>query len=176
MITPTIIKKMRTDAGLTQSELAKLVKVSQAHIAKIENNKVDPRLSTVNKILNVLSTKTKRLCGHIMTEKIFTVNKEDGVKEGIRIMQVRDISQLPVVDDGNIVGVLTEWDIMNHLDDLNEKTVSQTMGEPLPQVAFSTPVESVQSLFEIYPAIIVTKKGKPAGIITKSDLIRTRTE
>lgn len=50
-----MIKKMRIEAGLTQNELARMIGVSQAHIAKIENEKVDPRLSTINKILQVLS-------------------------------------------------------------------------------------------------------------------------
>ena len=41
--------------GVEQRQLAELVGVSQAHIAKIEKESVDPRLSTVNKILKVLT-------------------------------------------------------------------------------------------------------------------------
>ena len=61
IIKGSILRKMRLEAGLTQSQLAKLVGVSQAHIAKIEGEKVDPRLSTVNKILEVLTSKNVRL-------------------------------------------------------------------------------------------------------------------
>ncbi|MCK4313359.1 helix-turn-helix domain-containing protein, partial [Candidatus Bathyarchaeota archaeon] len=50
VITRTVLKKLRIKAGLTQKRLAELAGVSQAHIAKIEQGKVDPRLSTVNKV------------------------------------------------------------------------------------------------------------------------------
>jgi predicted transcriptional regulator len=176
MITPAILKKMRKDAGMTQLELSAAVNFSQAHIAKIEGGKVDPRLSTVNKILNVLSGRTKTLCGDVMTEKFFTVKPSDKVTDAVLIMQRRDISQLPVVDGCNMVGVMTESDVMSQLDDIENKLVSQVMSKPLPQVEFSTPLDSIKSLFDVYPAIIITRSGKPIGILTKSDLIKARTE
>ncbi|MEM2355857.1 MAG: helix-turn-helix domain-containing protein, partial [Candidatus Bathyarchaeia archaeon] len=46
IITGSTIKKLRLEAKLTQKKLAELVGVSQAHIAKIEQGRVDPRLST----------------------------------------------------------------------------------------------------------------------------------
>lgn len=176
MITSEILKKMRKDANMTQIDLAKSVGVSQAHIAKIENNKVDPRLSTVNRILKVLSSKTTQLCKHVMTRNIITTSSSDRATKAVKIMNSKDISQLPVVDNGSIIGVITEADVMTHLDDIETKTVLQVMSKPLPQIDFTTPTDSIKSLFDIYPAVIITKKGEPIGIITKSDLIRTRTE
>ncbi len=55
IVTGSIIKKLRIEAGLTQRQLAELARVSQAHVAKIEKGRVDPRLSTVNRILQVLT-------------------------------------------------------------------------------------------------------------------------
>ena len=54
IITGKYMRQLREEAGLSQTELARLAKVSQAHIAKIEGEKVDPRLSTVNRILFIL--------------------------------------------------------------------------------------------------------------------------
>ena len=48
MITGKYIKGLRVEAGISQTELARLADISQAHIAKIETEKVNPRLSTVN--------------------------------------------------------------------------------------------------------------------------------
>lgn len=49
--TPEDLKKKRIELGLTQSDLAKRAGVSQPLIARIEMSDVDPRLSTVSKIL-----------------------------------------------------------------------------------------------------------------------------
>ena len=44
----------RKDKGLTQAELDALCGVNQTHIARIENSRADPQLSTILKILRPL--------------------------------------------------------------------------------------------------------------------------
>ena len=44
----------RTDAGMTQDELEKLTGVKQSMIARLENNGMDPQLTTILKILRPL--------------------------------------------------------------------------------------------------------------------------
>lgn len=44
----------RKEKGVTQAELNALCGVNQTHIARIENNKADPQLSTILKILRPL--------------------------------------------------------------------------------------------------------------------------
>ena len=44
----------RKERGLTQAELDALCGVNQTHIARIENNKSDPQLSTILRILRPL--------------------------------------------------------------------------------------------------------------------------
>lgn len=53
-IDPREIRKIRKELGITQEELAKKAGVTQAYIAKLEAGKVDPRLSTLNRILQAL--------------------------------------------------------------------------------------------------------------------------
>lgn len=48
------ILEARKDAGLTQTELEELTGVKQTFIARLENNKMDPQLTTVLKILRPL--------------------------------------------------------------------------------------------------------------------------
>ncbi|MHA1431033.1 MAG: helix-turn-helix domain-containing protein, partial [Candidatus Freyarchaeota archaeon] len=50
--TPEDIKRLRKKVGLTQTELAEKAGVSQSLIARIESGSVDPRLSTLQRILN----------------------------------------------------------------------------------------------------------------------------
>jgi len=59
------IKRLRQKVGLSQTALAKKAGVSQAHIAKIESGKVDPRFSTVEKILQCLKEEEKDHCNNI---------------------------------------------------------------------------------------------------------------
>ena len=44
----------RKDAGITQAELGELSGVKQTFIARLENNKTDPQITTVLKVLRPL--------------------------------------------------------------------------------------------------------------------------
>ncbi|ADY56939.1 helix-turn-helix domain protein [Syntrophobotulus glycolicus DSM 8271] len=48
------ILSARKEKGMTQAELDALCGINQTHIARIENNKADPQLSTIFKILRPL--------------------------------------------------------------------------------------------------------------------------
>jgi len=98
MITGKLIKKMREEAGLTQEKLAKATGITQAHVAKIENEKVNPTLSTINSILSVLQTNKKIKCKDFLTKKIISVKPEDSVNYTVMLMKKNDISQIPVID------------------------------------------------------------------------------
>jgi predicted transcriptional regulator len=52
--TPADLKRARFDAGLTQGELADRIDMSQAMLSRIENDDVDPTLSTVRKIAEAI--------------------------------------------------------------------------------------------------------------------------
>ena len=49
----------------------------------------------------------------IMTKKPYTVSPRTPVEEAALIMREKKIGALPVVDDGNLVGILTETDILD---------------------------------------------------------------
>ncbi|MEM2850330.1 MAG: helix-turn-helix domain-containing protein [Candidatus Bathyarchaeia archaeon] len=55
LITPEDIRRLRKLFKLTQRELAIRAGVSQSLIARIEAGTVDPRLSTLGKIMRVLT-------------------------------------------------------------------------------------------------------------------------
>ncbi|RLE74581.1 MAG: hypothetical protein DRJ44_07250, partial [Thermoprotei archaeon] len=54
LLTPKELRELRKRAGLTQKELARRAGVSQSLIARIESGSVDPRLSTLRRILQAL--------------------------------------------------------------------------------------------------------------------------
>lgn len=172
LVRGSILKKMRLEAGLTQTQLAKMAGVSQAHIAKIEGEKVDPRLSTVNKILQVLVGGKGKKCGEIMTRGVITANPQDKISKVSEIMVRHAISQLPVLDGDTVIGMITEEGIVRNLDPrIADETVKKTMEPPLPTVPEDTDISMIRPLLEAHPGVLVTRKGKLVGIITRSDLL-----
>jgi len=174
IITGSLLKKMRLEAGLTQSELARLVSVSQAHIAKIEGGRVDPRLSTVNKILQILTSKQRgKKCGDIMTREVITVTPKEKIRKVSEIMVKHGISQIPVVDDGKVIGMITEEGIVRNLSsNIAEEPVEKIMEPPLPTVSEDTDVSVIKPLLGVHPGVLVVKRGELVGIITRSDLLK----
>lgn len=57
--------------------------------------------------------------GEVMTPNPRTLRPDDGVAFAINWMAVEGFRNVPIVDDsGRLLGVLTVWDIMRHLDEV----------------------------------------------------------
>jgi predicted transcriptional regulator len=174
LVTGVHIKKLRIAAGLTQKKLAKLAGVSQAHIAKIEQGKVDPRLSTINKIVAVLTESKREKCRDIMTEGVLFAKPNNSVLKVSETMVRHGISQMPVVDSGRVVGAITEESIIRNLnEEIAEKKVRNIMNVALPMVPEETPIDTIRPLLEKHQGILVTRGKEIVGIITRSDLLKT---
>lgn len=167
------IKKLRMERGLSQTELARLADISQAHVAKIESGKVDPRLSTVNKILLVLSKKESiaKRCRDIMS-RVMSAGMETPIKKIIAIMKSSGFSQMPVVEKGRQVGSISEETLLRNIDrKLGKLRAKDIIDKPFPIVDSSDTVVVIPPLLDTHPAVLVSEKGKIVGIITKSDLL-----
>jgi CBS domain-containing protein len=56
--------------------------------------------------------------GDVMSSPVVTIGPDVPVSEAVETMLVRKFGCLPVVDDGTLVGLVTETDCLRHLDDL----------------------------------------------------------
>lgn len=175
IVTGDYIKKLRKERGLSQTELARLTNISQAHIAKIENERVDPRLSTVNKILLILSKRERIvICSEVMS-RVMSVRPETQVKKIIAIMKSSGFSQLPVIDRGRQVGVISESTLLHNMDkNLDRLEARDILDKPFPIVDSEDTTDILPPLLDIHPAVLVSEKGKIVGIITKSDLLEMK--
>jgi len=174
IITGFTLRKLRTEAKLTQKKLAELVGVSQAHIAKIEQGKVDPRLSTVNKILKVLTESKEKRCKDIMTRGVIFAKPSDSILKVSEIMVRHAISQMPVLNGFKVVGTITEEGIIRKLgSNIAEEKVENIMDPPLPTVSEDTSISAIRPLLERRQGVLVAKGRKIVGIITRSDLLKT---
>jgi len=182
---PEDIKRLRKKVGLTQTELAKLAGVSQSLIARIEKGTVDPRLSTLKRILEAIKlvemrAKTAKTARDVMYSPVITIKHKEKVKKAIELMEKYAISQLPVVNDNDIpIGSITESTVLKKIltedpEKIFQLRVEEIMEESFPTITPSTNIKDIQELIlKKYPAVLVMEKGKIVGIITKIDLITT---
>jgi Zn-dependent protease len=52
----------------------------------------------------------------IPADRVVTVTPDTGLVEGLRLMQEHDVQQLPVLDAGTIVGMLTRGDVLRRIE------------------------------------------------------------
>ncbi|MCG3107872.1 hypothetical protein L3N51_00142 [Metallosphaera sp. J1] len=168
---------MREMAGLTQTELAKRVGVSQSLIAKIEKGKIDPKLSVVRKILDELTPliEVSEVAVNLMHSPVISAKMDDRVKDVVELMESNNISQVPVVNSGGkLMGMIYDYILMRKLalpSSRNLKAVDVMAPLP-PLVNSSTPVNQVMKLLTRYSVTLVVEGDLiPLGIITRSDLI-----
>jgi len=172
-ITNDLLKRLRLEAGLTQERLAELVGVSQAHVAKIERGKVDPRLSTINRILKALNESKRRKCKDMMSRGVICAKRKDRVLDVSDRMVRHGISQVPVIDGNRVVGTVTEESIMRRLGSgIVGETAESVMVAALPVLDEEVDIEKIRGLLKIHQGVLVTKSRKIVGIITRSDLLK----
>jgi predicted transcriptional regulator len=170
--TPQDLKERREALNLTQSSLAEMADVSQPLIARIEGGDVDPRLSTLRRIVNALQEAEGDVvrARNLMNEDLASVAPDDAVREAERTMEEEAFSQLPVLQAGLPVGSISHGDIIDAGENVGELPVSEVMSESFPTVAPEATVDEVRSLLEYYKAVVVTGGGEAAGIITEADI------
>ncbi len=170
------IKKRRQKAGITQQQLAKEAGVSQSLIAKIESGLIDPAYSKVEKIKEAL-TRTERKeelkAKQVMNKKVWLAKPSDNIIEAVKLMSSKEISQMPVIDKNNIIGLMTEKSVLERIEEnISQTKVKEVMEDAPPIIEEETPVSVLNELLKHYPIIVVRKKGELKGVVTKSDIIR----
>ncbi|MFW6384584.1 MAG: CBS domain-containing protein [Halodesulfurarchaeum sp.] len=166
------LRERRLSLDLTQSALADRAGVSQPLIARIEGGDVDPRLSTLRRIVEALDEVEGEVvrAGSLMHDDVVAVEPDDPVSLAVKRMQEEGYSQLPVLSNDIPVGSISDSDVINAGEDVGEKPVREVMSESFPTVSLDATLEEVRSLLDHYKALIVTAEGETAGIITQADV------
>jgi cystathionine beta-synthase len=124
----------------------------------------EPRLGKVRDIL------------HLRKQKVIVAHSGDRVAQVIAKMKKYDISQLPVVDNGKVLGMITEVDLLNYLVAGKHRVREAIKSIVERDVATLDPETSISTLSEIFSAgernaVLVMEKGKLVGLVTKIDMI-----
>lgn len=113
----------------------------------------------------------------LMTTKVVVTTPRTTLAEAARELGRLEVSGLPVVDaDGQVIGILTEGDLLTAL--LEERPVETSVGSvmtsPVVTVDEFTPADTVIRLLRTHHVhhLPVTRLGMVVGIITPQEVIR----
>jgi len=106
---------------------------------------------------------------------LITLAPGDPVKRGIELMREFQISQIPVVEHGEMVGSINEVAVMqlvyDHAD-VAHKPVKDVMARPFPVLDEHDEISRAYKELSLgHGAVVVARKGSPAGVLTKMDII-----
>jgi cystathionine beta-synthase len=106
---------------------------------------------------------------------MITVAEDETVKVALDLLRTYEISQLPVIRDGQVVGSVNDVAVMQQVfdhADIVHKPVGEVMGRPFPTLDHATEVERAYKLLTMAnSAIVVTDADKPVGVVTRQDVI-----
>jgi CBS domain-containing protein len=135
----------------------------------------------------------------VMTRKVLTVGPETSVAHAIRLMLDSNVSGLPVLDDGKVVGIVTEGDLLRRGETGTQRRrprwleilmgpgrmadeyvtthgrkVQEIMTADLVSVAGDTPLEEVVGWMERrrIKRVPVIEGDALVGIVSRLDLLR----
>jgi cystathionine beta-synthase len=89
-------------------------------------------------------------------------------------MKLYDVSQLPVLDDGKVVGIVDEWDLLSATQENPARfrdPVRSAMTQRIETVALKTPLTQLTEAFTKGHVAIVVDNGKFYGLITRMDVL-----
>jgi len=173
------LRRLRKAAGLTQKEIAKRAEVSQSLIARVEAGAVDPRLSTLSKIFNAItSSRERKSASQVMHSPVISVEAKDTVRKAVELMEKKGLSQMPVLDRGKLVGSIQESTLIRTILESKEPhkvfelSLRNVMEESFPTVGPTASADEILALLTRgTPAVLVVDRGDLIGIVTKIDVI-----
>ena len=106
--------------------------------------------------------------------ELVVVRKDDKVKAAIALMNNSSVSQIPVLDNGQVVGSITDTKLLNKIisnPDLKDATVGDVMEDSMKFVALGSTLDVLSSMVDKEKAVLVRDEHHKIHIITKHDIL-----
>ena len=103
-----------------------------------------------------------------------TIDPDDKLMTAYARMKLYDISQLPVLENGKVVGIIDEWDLLTAAQENPVRfsdLVRTAMTQRIDTVGLKTPLADLISVFNKGHVVIVVEKGQFYGLITRMDVL-----
>lgn len=108
------------------------------------------------------------------------VHPTDTVRDAMNIMTTYGVSQLPVLTAeppvvmGEVVGAIDERTLLDHIFSGRAQlsdAIEGFVGAPLTLIGAGESVATARDALGVADALLVTEEGKPAGVLTRHDLL-----
>jgi CBS domain-containing protein len=107
----------------------------------------------------------------VMTISVISTTPDETVDEAARLLGFHDVSGLPVCEDGRVIGVVSEADLIGK----SGATVGDVMTSPAVTVAENTSLEHVAEQLtqqRIRRLPVVDADGRLVGVVSRRDVLR----
>ena len=155
--------------------------VSTSMINQIESGRSQPSYETAKRVFDSLASlegkSSSHKAGDFCSKDVVKLKPNNTLHDAIKKMHESSISQIPIFNGQELVGVISEDGIVKHLADVGESELknaklADTM-EPVPPIVdYDTPANVLVPLIRYSKCILVSKKSKIIGIITASDTLK----
>ncbi len=126
--------------------------------------------------MSEMSAKARMRCREIMTSSVKTATRDMTLQDAAVLMRDGDMGAVPVVEDGKLVGIVTDRDIVVR-SIADGKPASSSVGEAMTSEIFSVgpddfAFEAVRLMGDkqIRRVPVVNDDGELAGIIAMADI------
>ena len=164
---------MMQACDLKAADLARLSGVGKPTISKILNRSDSDPSYRIMKILfqtiDKISTIESGPIVGIMTSKVITVEENESVASAKDKMLEHDVSQLPVLSSGRIVGLITEASILSHP---RARVAREAMGFDYVVVAPDKNWMELREMMVRLQATLIVERGRLVGIASRSDFLK----
>lgn len=121
--------------------------------------------------------KVEDLIANKGSKDFISVDKSQTVKQVLQMMKDMDISQMPVSNNEEIVGSITETSVLNHILENpmkhSDQSIEQIMSEPFAMIDTELAVKDLNKFItKESPAVVTKNKAGNFHIITKYDIIQ----
>ena len=109
---------------------------------------------------------------------LIALKKSDAVREAIALMNKTSVSQIPVLDGGEVVGSVTDTKLLSKIIEnpvLKDAHVSDVMEDSMTFVAGDSTLDVLSSMIEKEKAVLVRDANGNIHIITKHDILEAFT-
>ena len=103
-----------------------------------------------------------------------TAAPDDTLAAVLARMRLYDISQLPVLEEGRVVGIVDEWDLLSHVQGDSQRfglPVREAMTQEVETLDITAPESALKPIFDRGQVAVVVDNERFLGLITRSDLL-----